>query len=209
LIVDGRSIDFLSCVGCSWADCPLGSYSRNQNEALSFAYTKERPISDERSRNVSSHSTRSLMSNPTPDLSSSLSPTTHVVPPPSLSFGTHLLTAQSSAAPSERCLHLRLAADNLLLVSSVGKVQQGSSLSRAATSSVPRSVAHYTQKHVSDFFWSLWANRRPIRHAPDLAGGTRGAVSVGESRLGGAQGTYRFKGLEWLLDRFVHVRSSG
>ena len=61
-----------------------------------------------------------------------------------VSFGTHLLMAQYSAASSERRLHLRLAVDNLLLVSYVGKVQQGSSLSRAGTSSIPRSVAHYT-----------------------------------------------------------------
>lgn len=104
-----------------------------------------------------------------------------------VSFGTHLLTAQSSAAPSERRLRLRLASDNLLLLSSVGKAQQGSSLSRAATSSVPKSVGHYTQKHVSNFFWSPCAHRHQIRHAPDLAGGTRGhrgSFSWGVSVLG-------------------------
>ena len=111
-----------------------------------------------------------------------------------VSFGTHLLTAQSSAAPWERRLRLRLAVDNLLLVSSVGKVQQGSSLSWAATSSIPRSVAD--PEACIRFFWSPWANRRQILPAPDLVGGTRGrrgSFSWGVS-VGRGSGQVSFQG---------------
>ncbi|XP_044440015.1 uncharacterized protein [Triticum aestivum] len=118
------------------------------------------------------------MSNPTPDLSS-LTHDTCCAAAAVVSFGTHLLTAHSSAAPSERCLRLRLAVDNLLLVSSVGKVQQGSSLSRAATSSISRSVAHYTQKHVSDF-----SGVRGRTAAPRSRSGRRYARTSGQFQLG-------------------------